>query len=70
MACMGDRRGAYWIWWGGLRERDRLEDHKGKDTIKLELQEVGLGRMDWIDLNQDKDSLWGLVNLVMKFQVP
>jgi hypothetical protein len=44
--------------------------HKGKDTIKLELEEVGLGGMDWIDLNQDGDSLWGVVNLVMKFQVP
>jgi len=44
--------------------------HKGKDTIKMELQEVGLGGMDWIALNQDGDSLWGLVNLVMKFHVP
>ena len=23
---MGDRRGAYWIWWGDQRERDHLED--------------------------------------------
>jgi hypothetical protein len=36
----------------------------------LQLEEVGLGGMDWIDLNQDVDSLWELVNLVMKFQVP
>jgi len=26
MACMGDRIGAYWIWWGDLKERDCLED--------------------------------------------
>ena len=26
MACIGDRRGAYKIWWDNLRERDHLED--------------------------------------------
>jgi hypothetical protein len=31
--------------------------HKGKDTIKMELQDVRLGGMDWIDLNQDRDRL-------------
>jgi hypothetical protein len=35
--------------------------HKGKDTIKMELQEVGLGGVDWIHLNQDGDSVWGIV---------
>jgi hypothetical protein len=34
--------------------------HKGKNFIKMELQEGGLGGMDRIDLNQDGDSLWGL----------
>jgi len=69
MACMGHRI----LDLVGRPEGKRLLSrprHKGKDTIKLELQEVGLGSMDWIDLNQDGDSLWGLVSLVMKFQVP
>ena len=26
VACMGDRRGAYGVWWGDLKERDHLED--------------------------------------------
>jgi len=26
VACIGDRRGAYKIWWDNLRERDHLED--------------------------------------------
>ena len=32
---MGDRRGAYWVWWGGLRERDHLEDLSVKGRILL-----------------------------------
>jgi hypothetical protein len=31
--------------------------HKGKDTIKMELQQMELRGMDWIDLNQDGDSV-------------
>jgi hypothetical protein len=26
MACIVDRRGAYGVWWGGLRVRGHLED--------------------------------------------
>ena len=33
--------------------------HKVKDNIKMFLKEVGLGGMDWIDLNQDGDRLCG-----------
>jgi hypothetical protein len=44
--------------------------HKEKDTIKMELQEMGFGSVDWIDLNQDGDSLWGVVYVVKKLQVP
>jgi len=36
-----------------------------KDNIKMDLQEVGCGGMDWIDLNQDRDRCWALVNVVM-----
>jgi hypothetical protein len=32
---MGDRRVAYWIWCGGLRERDHLEDLDIKGRILL-----------------------------------
>jgi hypothetical protein len=43
-----------------LRSRRRWEDN-----IKLGVQEVGWGGMDWIDLARGKDRWWGLVNAVM-----
>jgi hypothetical protein len=41
-----------------------------EDYIKMDLQEVGCGSMEWIGLAQDKDSWWTLVNVVMSFRVP
>jgi len=35
----------------------------------MDLQEVGCGRMDWIDVAQDRDRWRALVNAVMKLQV-
>jgi hypothetical protein len=38
------------------------------DNIKMDLQEVELGVMDWIKLTQDVDRWWALVNEVMNFR--
>jgi hypothetical protein len=44
--------------------------HRWKDNIKMGLQEVGCGGINWIELAQDRDSWQALVNVVMNLQVP
>ena len=41
-----------------------------EDNIKMDLQEVGGGCGDWMELAQDRDRWWALVSTVMNFQVP
>jgi len=41
-----------------------------KDNIKMDIQEVGCGDMDWIELAQRWDRWRELVNAAMNFWVP
>ena len=54
---------------GGKRPLGRPR-RKWEDNIKMDLQEVGLGRMDWIDLPQHKDRWRTLVRAVMNLRFP
>jgi hypothetical protein len=39
------------------------------DNIKIDLREVGWRGMDWIDLAQDRNRWWAVVNTVMNLRV-
>ena len=43
---------------------------KWEDNIKMDLEEVGGGYGDWMELVQDRDRWRALVSTVMKFRVP
>jgi len=40
------------------------------DNIRMDLQEVGCGYMDWIGMAQDRDGWRTLVSAVMNLRVP
>jgi len=52
VACMGERRGIYRVLVGKLEGKRPLGRcrQRWEDNIKMDLQEVGCGSMDWIEL--------------------
>ena len=59
------------LWSGNLKERDHWEDPDVDGRIILrDIQEVGGGCGDWMELAQDRDRWWALVNTVINLRVP
>ena len=44
--------------------------HRWEDNIKMDLEEVGRGCRDWMELAEDSDRGRALVSTVMNFLVP
>ena len=71
VARMVEGRGVYRIFVGKPEGRRPLERprHRWEDNIKMDLQEVGCGDMDWIVLAQDWDRWRAVVNALMNIRV-
>ena len=59
------------FWWGKLKRMRPLGKPRSrwKNNIKIDLKEFVNGGIHWIDLFQDKDSWWSLVNVLVKIWI-
>jgi len=72
VARMGEESGVYRVTVGkpeGRRPLGRLR-RRWMDNVRMDLQEVECGYMDWIRLAQDRDGWRRLVSAVMNLRVP
>jgi hypothetical protein len=69
---MGEDRGVHRVLVGKPEGKEPLGRPRGRweDNIKIDLQEVGWGRGDWMELAQDRDRWPELVGKVREFRVP
>ena len=72
VALMGERKGVYRVLVGKPEGKRPLERprRRWEDNIKMDLQEVGCGGVDWIELVQNRDRWGALVTAVMNLRVP
>jgi hypothetical protein len=69
---MGEKRGVQRVLVGKPEEKRPLgrPRHRWEDNIKTDLQEVGGGYGDWMELGQDRDRWQALVSTVKSLRVP
>jgi hypothetical protein len=71
VARMGEERNVYRVLMGKPEGKKPLgrPRHRWEDRIRMDLREIGWGSVDWIQLAQDRDWWWALVNMVMILRV-
>jgi hypothetical protein len=69
---MGEERGVHKVFVGKPEEKRPLgrPRRRWEDNIKMNLQEVGGGCGDWMELAQDRERWWELVSTVKNLRVP
>ena len=71
VVCMGEERGVYRVLVGKLEGRRPLGRPRRRWVdIRMDVQEVGCGYMEWIGLAQDRDRWRTLVSAVTNLRVP
>jgi len=72
VARMGEDRGVHRVLVGKPERKRPLGRPRRRwvDNIKMDLQEVGGSRGDWMELAQDRDRWQALVGTVRDFRVP
>ena len=72
VARMGEDNGVHRVLVGKPEGKNPLGKPRRiwEDNIKMDLQEVGVGRGNWMELAQDRDRWRALVGTVRDFQVP
>jgi hypothetical protein len=72
VACMWEGRGVYRFLVGrpkGKRPLGRPR-HRWEDNIKMDLRDIGIDGVNWIQLALDRVQWWAFMNMVMNHWVP